>query len=83
MTQPTNADLFAAAGAALFGDHWQSPVARLLNINLRSVQYIAAAAERGAEYRIAPGVMAELGQHLKARSAACLDIARQIEARAT
>jgi len=63
----TNAQLFAAAGRALYGENWQSPMARKLGINLRSVQYIAAAAEAGNSYRIAPGIMSELVDLLKER----------------
>lgn len=74
----TNAQLFAEAGRTLYGDHWQSPMARLLGINLRSVQYIAAAAEAGESYRIAPGVMTEIVDHLKERGRACQDLQSRI-----
>jgi hypothetical protein len=78
--RPTNAQLFADAGRALYGEAWQSPLARKLQISLRSVQYIAAAAEAGRAYRIAPGVMAELAEMLRDRSRDCTAIAAQIGA---
>lgn len=33
---------FARVGRALYGDKWQSPLARALSINERSVRYMAA-----------------------------------------
>ncbi len=74
----TNAQLFAQAGRALFGDLWQSSMSRLLGMNIRSVQYIASAADKGEEYRIAPGVLVELAQHLASRSEECRSLARTI-----
>lgn len=84
MTTPTNAMLFAEAGKALFGDNWQQPTAKLLNWPIdergqnRTVQRIRSAAEAGAEYRINPGVMAELAEHLAAKSTECRDLSRVI-----
>lgn len=77
-TRPTNAELFADAGRALFGDMWQSPMSRRMGINLRTVQYIAAAAEKGESYRIAPGVMTELVDILRDQSTLCRDLSRKI-----
>lgn len=74
MTTPTNAQLFAQAGRALYGDNWQQPTARLLGWPIdprgqnRTVQRIKAAADAGEEYRIAPGVLAELATALQVRS---------------
>jgi hypothetical protein len=55
------------AGRALFGELWQQPLARLLNINSRTIQRIAAAARAGQAYAIAPDVLSRLVQALKAR----------------
>lgn len=79
----TNAQLFAAAGQALFGDNWGTPTAKLLGWKLvnnqnRAVQRIKAAAEAGEEYGINPAVMLELAEHLAARSAECKDLSRKI-----
>lgn len=60
--------LFAAAGRTLFGSAWQSDMARLLGMKLRSVQYIAAAARDGGEYRIQPHRFAEIAGHLDAKA---------------
>lgn len=35
-------DLFSAIGAALYGPHWQSEMARALDVNIRTVQRWAA-----------------------------------------
>lgn len=79
----TNAQLFAAAGQALFGENWQQPTARLLGWKLvnnqnRAVQRIKAAAEAGEDYGINPAVMLELAEHLAARSTECQDLAKKI-----
>lgn len=80
----TNAQLFAEAGRALFGERWQQPTAELLGWPIdergqnRTVQRIKAAAEKGEDYRINPGVMAELAEHLAAKSTECRDLSRVI-----
>ncbi|WP_374387131.1 hypothetical protein [Brevundimonas sp.] len=81
----TNAQLFADAGRALFGERWQQPTAELLGWPVddkgqnRTVQRIKAAAEKGEEYRIAPGAMLELAQHLENRAGQCSTLARAIK----
>lgn len=65
----------AEAGRLLYGDDWQSPLARDLRLNLRTVQRIAAAAGRNEPYRIADGVLVELAALLSSRSSACQHLA--------
>lgn len=85
MTTTTNAQLFAYAGRALFGERWQQPTAELLGWPVddkgqnRTVQRIKAAAEKGEEYRIAPGAMLDLAQHLAKRASDAKDLAKRIE----
>lgn len=79
----TNAQLFVAAGQALFGDSWQQASARLLGWKLvngqnRAVQRIKAAADAGEDYGINPAVMAELADHLDKRAQTCLEVAQTI-----
>ena len=85
MTAPTtNAQLFADAGRALFGDRWQQPMAVLLGWPIddrgqnRTVQRIKAAAEKGEDYRVSPDYMAELAAHLDDRAATCKALAERI-----
>ena len=84
MTTPTNAALFVAAGQALYGERWQQPLAVALGWPIdergqnRTVQRIKAVADAGQEYRISPGVMADLAHRLQDRSEACAGLARQI-----
>lgn len=79
----TNAQLFALAGQTLYGDNWQQPTARLLGWKLvnnqnRAVQRIAAAANAGEDYGINPAVLAELAEHLAAKSLECREVSRKI-----
>lgn len=74
MTTPTNAQVFAQAGEALFGAHWPAGMASLLGWPLdergqnRTTQRIRAAASRGEDYRIAPGVWQEIAQAIRVRA---------------
>lgn len=81
--RPTNAELFCAAGRALFGENWQQPTARLLGWTLtngqnRAVQRIAAAGAAGEDYRISPSVLDELAEHLGKRSRECASLAQML-----
>lgn len=80
----TNAQLFAEAGRALFGERWPQPTAELLGWPVnekgqnRTVQRIKAAADKGEEYRINPAVMMELSEHLATRATEARDLSRRI-----
>ena len=63
-----NAQLFAAAGQALFGDEWKRPLASLLGMNDRTVFRIAAAARDGADYPVNPDLGPILAAHLTQRA---------------
>jgi len=76
--RPTNAELVASAGRALFGDQWQSPTARLLGISIRSMQYMAAAADRGDSYRIPSGILLDLAAELDKRAMECRTVSKAL-----
>lgn len=63
-----NAQLFADAGRALFGDEWKRLLAALLGMNDRTVFHIAAAAHDGADYPVNPDLGAILAEHLARRA---------------
>ena len=64
---PYAAELLVQAGQQLFGEGWQSDLARLLELDLRTVQRIARAARVGQPYRIAAATMDRLAQHVRDR----------------
>jgi hypothetical protein len=76
--QPHASALLAEAGRALYGADWQSPLARRLGLNLRTVQRISAAAASGEPYPIAPGVLSEVEKHLAEHAAQCTDLRARI-----
>lgn len=47
----TAAQLVATVCREVFGADWQTPLSRALDLNLRTVQRMAAAAEAGDDYR--------------------------------
>ena len=59
-----DAQVFAQAGEAMFGEEWKSPMADLLGMDVRTVRRIAKAAWEGAEYPINPTLGPVLAQHL-------------------
>ncbi len=59
-TMEVPGELLAGAGKALFGDEWQSPLARRLRIELRTVQRWAKAAREGSTYRVSRGLYEQL-----------------------
>lgn len=85
-SKPTDAQLFAAAGATLFGPRWTQPMAELLGWPLderhqnRTIQRIKAEAERGENYRINPETWRVLAKEARERSQALRSMARALEA---
>lgn len=72
-TPTTSADLLCAAGKALYGEAWQSDMARLLGVSLRRIQYYAANDRQPPD-----SMLAELAERLAERSTACKDLSRTI-----
>ncbi|MCA3700830.1 MAG: hypothetical protein IOB84_13740 [Brevundimonas sp.] len=68
--RPTNAELLCQAGQAMFGETWQSDLARLLNVSLRRVQYYAAGARQPPD-----SMLAEMAGHLEAKAGECKALA--------
>lgn len=56
-----------AAGVALCGEHWQSPLARLLRIQLRTAQRWAEAARADQPYRVSVSLLEEIMGKLEGR----------------
>ncbi len=71
--RPSNAALLCEAGRLLFGEQWQSDLARLLGISLRRVQYYAADDRQPPD-----GMLAELASHLEQRSTACKAMSKRL-----
>lgn len=63
-TQDVPARAIERAAEALWGELWQSPMARQLNLNLRTVQRIAAAARDDDTYRVSRGLLEALLREL-------------------
>lgn len=74
---PSNAQLLASAGRALYGEAWQSDMARLLGVSLRRVQYYAA-----NERQPPPSMLDEVAGHLRSRATECHDLALTLATRA-
>lgn len=54
-----------AAAKALWGDQWQTPMSRVLKINVRRVQRIAAAAAEDDTYLLPRGLLEDLLRELE------------------
>ena len=68
-----NFTLFGQLGRALFGSHWQSDLARTVNVNLRTVRRWGAGQEEPP-----PGVWRELEDIAVKRSAELALLAEEI-----
>lgn len=78
-------DLFAKAGAAIYGDEWTGPLARALGINLRTVQRWKEAAARGEDYQVSRTLLAEVqatftreAKRLQGRAGDCVRAAHEL-----
>jgi hypothetical protein len=73
----SNATLLCRAGVALYGEQWQAPLARLLSVSLRRVQYYAAEARQPPD-----SMLLEVAGHLRGRAAECHALALILSERA-
>lgn len=64
---PTNAELVAMAGKALYGVDWQAPLSRRLDVQLRTVQRVAAAAGEGRDYPAARAWLPDMARLIEER----------------
>lgn len=74
---PTPAQLVVNVGQALYGAEWQSPFARDLGVNLRTMQRVAAAARDGDDYSSAKAWIADLLPIIDARLGALITLRNQ------
>lgn len=58
-------DLVRRAGIALYGEEWQSPLARLLGVADRTVRRVAQAARDGSDYQVNQGWAVDIRAALK------------------
>lgn len=76
MTNPETIapDVLIRAGRALFGDNWQTPLARELGVSDRSIRYMTKG-ERG----IPPGIVADLVRILEERGGNLYALAKELK----
>lgn len=64
VTQPLTAQLVCRAGEALYGEHWQMPLAKLLGVNDRTIRRLVSKVRNGEPYQVnqawAPEIKAAL-----------------------
>lgn len=77
--KPTDAALLASIGLAMFGQEWPAPMARLLGLNVRTLQRLANAVREGRGYPLNPNVLKELALTLRERARAHLADAERLE----
>lgn len=70
--------LLAQAGEALYGPRWQSEVARVLDVNIRTVQRWAS-----GNTSVPPGVFVELRKLVKTRANVLISLNRRLLKAAT
>jgi hypothetical protein len=77
ITPAERLELLIRGGKALYGPKWQSPLARGLGINLRSIQRWVA-----SDQHLSLGVLHQLVEHCRERTAeiekACDEIAQRL-----
>lgn len=58
-------DLVRRAGIALYGEHWQMPLAKALKVADRTMRRVAQAAREGSDYTVNQGWASEIRALLK------------------
>lgn len=58
-------ELVARAGIALYGEHWQMPLARLLGVADRTIRRVAQAARDNSDYQVNQGWAAPIREALR------------------
>lgn len=76
---PTAAEVVALAGRALYGESWQTDMARALGVQLRTVQRVAAAAAAGQDYAAARAWLDDLAVIVKERAVALSAVGALLE----
>lgn len=76
--RPTDAELVVECGAALYGERWQSPLARALGLDLRTMQRLARAVRDGGDYPVGPAVMLNLRSLLRSHAIKLEQLARRV-----
>lgn len=66
--QPSDAQLVASVGAALYGEEWAAPLGRWLGVNVRTMQRLKAAVSEGRGYPLNPRLLAHLAALLRERA---------------
>ena len=59
-TRPYQSEIIAEAGALLFGERWCAPLARAIEVDVRVLRLVKAAAAAGRPWPVGPGVMQAL-----------------------
>lgn len=77
--QPSDAALLARVGADMYGQEWPAPLARLLDVNVRTMQRLAAAVREGRGYPLNPNLLAEAARLLRVRAQAHLHDAELLD----
>ena len=73
MNAPLSPELLRSCGEALYGQQWQAPIARDLEVALRTVQRWAA-----GEFGMPEGIGSELADLIRARRGRLTEIENQL-----